>query len=208
MLKFKNSYYEIGVDEAGRGPLIGPVYAAAVFWDKPSNESIIDSKKLTKKKRKLAYEWITENIKYYGIGSASVEEIDNLNILHATKLAMKRAINNLIDKLSEDNIKPKHVIIDGCYWEKYHEFMCDKTINLESVVKGDNKYLSIAAASILAKESHDNYIRDLVNLNPLLDANYKLLSNMGYGTKAHREGIIKHGLSAEHRKSFKIKIDS
>jgi len=130
---------ECGIDEAGRGPLIGYVYAAAVILDSEldiPDKLIIDSKKLSKKKRKEAYDWILKNIKNYGIGFATNEEIDTINILEATKLAMERAISNL-------PIKPTHYIIDGTGWEKKFT-----DLNVKSIVKGDSKYFSIAAASI------------------------------------------------------------
>lgn len=187
---------ECGLDEAGRGPLIGNVYAACVIWDKdliPPNNLIIDSKKLTPKKRKLAFEWIIKNIKHYGIGYSTSTEIDDINILQATKLAMERAIDNLTD------IKPTHFIIDGTGWEKQMPH-----INVKSIVKGDSKYYSIAAASILAKEFHDEHIRNLC-INNDLNEKYDILKNMGYGTKKHIEGIHKYGSCEYHRKSFKIK---
>ena len=205
MNKLKNSIYEIGIDEAGRGPLFGNVYACAVVWEQELNNDLInDSKKLSKKKRKIAYDWIKENIKYYGIGYATNEEIDELNILQATKLAMKRAIDKCIEKIN-NQFKIKSIIIDGCYWEKYHSEFCDENIKLESVVKGDSKYLSIASASILAKEYHDEHIKQLIDLDNSLNEKYNLLKNMGYGTKAHIQGIKEYGLSKYHRKSFKLK---
>jgi len=186
---------ECGIDEAGRGPLFGNVYAAAVILDSNliiPEKLIIDSKKLSKKKRKDAYEWIIQNVKNYAIGFATNEEIDTINILEATKLAMERAINNL-------PIKPTHYIIDGIGWEKKFN-----NLNATSIIKGDNKYFSIAAASILAKESHDNHIKELIEKNNELN-NYDLINNMGYGTKKHIEAISKYGYSSYHRKSFIIK---
>lgn len=186
---------ECGIDEAGRGPLFGNVYAAAVILDSNliiPEKLIIDSKKLSKKKRKDAYEWIIQNVKNYAIGFATNEEIDTINILEATKLAMERAINNL-------PIKPTHYIIDGIGWEKKFN-----NLNATSIIKGDNKYFSIAAASILAKESHDNHIKELIEKNNELN-NYDLINNMGYGTKKHIDGINKYGPSKFHRLSFKIK---
>lgn len=186
---------ECGIDEAGRGPLFGYVYAAAVILDSDLDipeKLIVDSKKLSKKKRKEAYEWILQNVKNYGIGFATNEEIDKINILEATKLAMERAINNL-------PIKPSHYIIDGVGWEKKFT-----DLNITSIVKGDNKFFSIAAASILAKESHDKHIMEVIEKNNELDK-YDLTNNMGYGTKKHIEAIKKYGHSSFHRKSFIIK---
>lgn len=195
MLKFKNNINEIGIDEAGRGPLIGRVYAGAVIWDQSLEcEYINDSKKLSKKKRKLAFDWIHENIKYWGIGYADEKEIDNINILNATKLAMDRAIEDLKKKYKK---KVDYLLIDGCNWE-------NKFINyhVESIVKGDSKYYSIAAASILAKEYHDIHINDIILENPEYNTRYDLLKNMGYPTKKHIEGIEKYGITEYHRKSF------
>jgi ribonuclease HII len=190
---------EIGIDEAGRGPLIGRVYAGAVIWgkDTPDNSIINDSKKLSAKKRGIALEWIKKNVKAWGVGYAEPQEIDKMNILEATKLAMDRAVQNLIDNfnLQNQNIS---LIIDGTGWEKKF-----KDYSVKSFVKGDSKYLSIASASIIAKEYHDDHIKNLCLTNPELIEKYNLLSNMGYGTKNHMLGLEKHGNSIYHRKSFK-----
>ena len=181
---FKNNKYEVGIDEAGRGPFLGPVFAGAVIWgNAPLCDIINDSKKLSKKKRKEALAWIKENIKDFAVGMASVEEIDKYNILEATKLAMQRAVDNL----SEKNIDS--LLIDGVGWE--NKFI----IKTESIVKGDSKYYNIAAASILAKEAHDEYIIELCNKEKTLHDKYHLMNNMGYGTKKHIEGIKEYGLS-------------
>jgi ribonuclease HII len=187
----------IGVDEAGRGPLLGRVYAGAVIWNDSNIDDniyniITDSKKLTNKKRKIAYDYIINNL-MYGVGYASEVEIDEINILNATKLAMERSINNLVKKYDINNYK---LLIDGCNWEKYFN-------NCTSVIKGDSKFKCISAASIIAKESHDNYIHNLCNDNPELNEHYDLVNNMGYGTKKHIDGIIKYGISSFHRKTFK-----
>ena len=198
MLKFKENSFEVGIDEAGRGPLLGPVYAAAVIWDIDDDiEFIKDSKKLSKKKRKEAYDWILKNVKYWGIGFATEEEIDKINILNATKLAMDRSINDTKQKL-KNNLKINSLIIDGTNWEKFNF-----DYKTESIVKGDSKYYSIAAASILAKESHDRYIKDLIKENPDLIEKYDLENNMGYGTKKHLQGLVNYGPSKFHRISFK-----
>lgn len=192
-----NDIIECGIDEAGRGPLIGNVYAAAVIWPhnlKPDEKLIKDSKKLSPKKRKEALEWIKKNITHYSIGFATNQEIDDINILEATKLAMERAINNL-------QIKPTHYIIDGTGWEKKFTNL----ENIKSIVKGDDHYYSIAAASILAKEYHDEHIMELCKLNTELNEKYQLESNMGYASKKHIEGIKTYGQSEYHRKSFKLK---
>jgi ribonuclease HII len=196
MLNHYNNKDEVGLDEAGRGPLFGNVYAAAVIWNPesiPPEKLIRDSKKLSKKKRKEAYDWIINNVIDYGIGFSTNEEIDKINILEATKLAMERAINNLKNK-------PTNLIIDGVGWEKKFT-----DYNVNSIVKGDDKFYSIASASILAKENHDLHIENLCQNNQELDEKYNLKKNMGYGTKQHIDGIKKYGYSDYHRKSFVIK---
>ena len=193
---FNNEICEIGIDEAGRGPLLGNVYAAAVQWPDnliPPDNLIIDSKKLSKKKRKIDFDWILANIKNYGVGYATNQEIDSINILEASKLAMDRAINNL-------SIKPSCLIIDGTGWEnKFTNY------KVKSIVKGDSKFYSIAAASILAKELHDKHIEELCSQNENLDERYNILKNMGYGTKKHIDGIKQYGYTSFHRNSFVIK---
>jgi len=196
---YLNQDLEIGIDEAGRGPLIGRVYAAAVIWgkDTPDNLLINDSKKLSAKKRGKALKWIKSNVQAWGVGYAESEEIDKINILEATKLAMDRAIQNLITNfnLEKENIT---LIIDGTGWEKKF-----KNYTIKSIVKGDSKYFSIAAASIIAKEYHDEYIKELCLSNTELNEKYDLLNNMGYGTKKHLLGLEKYGNSIFHRKTFK-----
>lgn len=195
MLTKHQSYNEIGIDEAGRGPLIGRVYAGAVIWPEGLEPSILikDSKKLSQKKRKLALMWIKENIPKWSVGYAEHNEIDEINILEATKLAMQRAIDNL-----NVNMDDYELVIDGSGWyKKFPDY------RVYSIVDGDNKYYSIAAASIIAKEHHDEYIKELCSNNPELDTKYGLCKNMGYGTKVHLEGIKKYGISEYHRKSFK-----
>ena len=201
MEKYFFNQNEIGLDEAGRGPLIGNVYAGAVIWDpelKPPDGLITDSKKLSVKKRKLALEWIKQNIKYYGVGFATNEEIDKINILEATKLAMDRAIDNLKTKTAHLDLN--NLIIDGTGWEKKFT-----NYNVKSIVKGDSKYYSIAAASILAKEYHDEHILELCSKDPSLNEKYSLASNMGYASAKHIQGIKEHGYTNLHRKSFKLK---
>jgi ribonuclease HII len=201
MEKYFFNQNEIGLDEAGRGPLIGNVYTGAVIWDpelKPPDGLITDSKKLSVKKRKLALEWIKQNIKYYGVGFATNEEIDKINILEATKLAMDRAIDNLKTKAGQQDLNS--LIIDGTGWEKKFT-----NYNVKSIVKGDSKYYSIAAASILAKEYHDEHILELCSKDPSLNEKYCLASNMGYASAKHIQGIKEHGYTNLHRKSFKLK---
>ena len=192
---YKTNTMEIGIDEAGRGPLIGRVYAGAVIWNGEECTYINDSKKLTEKKREKALEWIMENIEYWGVGYADEKEIDNINILNATKLAMDRAIEDLKTRYTGKII---NIIIDGTGWEKKFT-----NYKVESIVKGDSKFYSIAAASIIAKQYHDMHIRELIENDPTLDTKYGLSSNMGYPTKAHMEGVKKYGASEYHRKTFK-----
>ena len=199
MQQYKNNCMEVGLDEAGRGPLIGRVYAGAVIWSETdtivNNDMINDSKKLTPKKRAIALDWIYKNIKYWGVGYADEKEIDKINILNATKLAMDRAIKNIIEK--NPHLVIKDLVIDGTGWDnKFNSY------NVSSVVKGDSIYYSIAAASIIAKESHDKHIRELITIDPTLDTKYGLSSNMGYPTKKHIEGVEKYGGSVYHRYSF------
>ena len=195
---YHDNKYEIAIDEAGRGPFFGPVFAGAVILgdidtDNDICKIINDSKKLSKKKRVICEEWIKENVLDYGVGFATAEEIDELNILQATKLAMNRAIENI-------NYENKELlVIDGVRWENQFD------IESVSIIKGDATYFNIACASILAKEAHDRFIEELCDKNPELNTRYDLLKNMGYGTKKHIEGIKEYGLSDYHRKTFKIK---
>jgi len=192
--KLNENEVEAGLDEAGRGPLIGRVYAAVVNWgDTPINDNVMDSKKLSQKKRKEVLQWIVKNVDEWAVGWAEADEIDSINILEATKLAMLRALKQL-------EFKPDYLIIDGVGWEKKIQ-----SYNIKSIIKGDANYYSIAAASIIAKEYHDDHIKTLCINHPELISKYDLLNNMGYGTPKHIEGIKKYGLSEFHRKSFKLK---
>lgn len=182
---------EVGIDEAGRGPLIGRVYAAAVIWPKNiDNPDVKDSKKISAKKRKEIKKWIENNSVAFGIGYSEPDEIDEINILQATYLAMHRALDNLKTKFDS-------ILVDGNRFKKYNK------IKHQCIIKGDTKFYSISAASILAKEYHDEHIKELCLMNPELDTKYKLLSNMGYGTKDHINGIKEYGITKYHRTSFK-----
>lgn len=175
----------VGVDEAGRGPLAGPVVAAAVIIKDPLLlGEVNDSKKLSKLKREKLFNIITENTEY-AIAQASVEEIDELNILQATLLAMRRAIKLI--KIKFDNI-----LIDG------NISPYKKHPNIFPIIKGDAKSLSIAAASILAKVTRDNIMNDLHISYP----HYCWNKNAGYGTKLHIEAIKTSGITIHHRKKF------
>ena len=176
--------YIAGIDEVGRGPLIGPVVTAAVILPKDFyDERINDSKKLTEKKRELLYEVIMENAISVGIGMSSNEVIDEINILEATKKAMLEAINNL-------SITPEHLLIDAV--------KLDTKIPQTPIIKGDAKSLSIAAASIIAKVTRDRMLIEMDKKYP----EYDFKHNKGYGTKKHIEAIYKYGVLKEHRKSF------
>lgn len=183
----------IGVDEAGRGPLAGNVVAAAVILKKYSSEldEINDSKQLSEKKREKLYDVIIKNF-HVGIGEASPEEIDELNILNATFLAMRRALRNLQRKCNIDHL----VLVDGNF--KIREY----TGKQEPVIKGDAKSLSIAAASIIAKVTRDREMIEEGKNYP----EYHFEKHKGYGTKAHREALNLYGPVPIHRKSFLTKI--
>ncbi len=192
---YKDSGLEAGVDEAGRGSIIGRVYAACVIWDRDleyNNEfKIDDSKKLSIKKREKLREYIEKNALAYGIGYCEPWEIDENNILVCAHWAMAEAIQN-----ATKNIKPDYVLIDGNSFSS----ICDFETHL--VVGGDAKYTSIGAASILAKTYHDEHIMKLIEENPELKE-YGLDKHMGYGTKKHLEKIDELGLTQFHRKSYK-----
>jgi ribonuclease HII len=174
-----------GIDEVGRGPLVGPVVTAAVIFPKDfNNEQINDSKKLNEKKREYLYNIIKENALSIGIGIVDNNRIDEINILNATKEAMIKAIKNL-------TIKPDYLLIDAV--------KLDIDIKSDSIIKGDEKSLSIAAASIIAKVTRDRMMYDLDKKYP----EYDFKNNKGYGTKSHIEAIKKYGILNEHRISFK-----
>ncbi len=175
-----------GVDEAGRGPLAGPVYAAAVILPpNPEIPGLNDSKKLTEKKREALFPIICETAIAYSIASASEEEIDRLNILQATFLAMRRAVEGL-------NVSPDLILIDG------NQTPPGLVVPAQTVVKGDALSASIAAASVLAKVSRDRYLLDLDKQYP----QYGFKKHKGYGTKAHYEALSQYGVSPVHRRSF------
>ena len=178
-----------GVDEAGRGPLAGDVYAAAVILDDGVLiDYLNDSKKLSEKRREELFDIIKKKARAYCVAKASVAEIDKLNILQATMLAMKRAVEGL-------GIKPDLALIDG---NKIPELNC----KAEYVIKGDAHSASIAAASVLAKVSRDRYMNDLAKKYP----QYLFEQHKGYGTKLHYEMLGKYGISDVHRKTFLKKL--
>lgn len=180
-----------GIDEAGRGPLAGPVYAAAVILPPDCEiEGLNDSKKLTEKKREALFDVIKEKALAYGIGTASEKEIDEINILNATFLAMKRAVEKL-------EIKPDLALVDG-----NREPHISDDIKEITIVKGDAKSMSIAAASVLAKVSRDRFMLEMAEKYP----QYEFEKHKGYGTKLHYERIAEYGISEIHRRSFLKKI--
>lgn len=193
--EIENSIYDsgieliCGVDEAGRGPLAGPVCAAAVILPRGFEiEGLNDSKKLSEKKRDELFDVIKENAVSYGIAFSSVEEIESLNILSATMLAMNRAISQL-------SPQPQLALIDGNRNKEIE-------INSQCVVKGDSKCADIAAASILAKVSRDRYMLEMAEKYP----QYHFEKHKGYGTKLHYEALRQYGPSEIHRLSFLRKM--
>lgn len=189
--EYKARGYNIicGIDEAGRGPLAGPVYAAAVILPPDCViDGLNDSKKLTEKKREKLFDEIKEKALAYGIASADEKEIDEINILNATFLAMKRAVDAL-------SVKPDLALVDGN--QKPHTGIEEVT-----VVKGDAKSMSIAAASVLAKVSRDRFMLETAKEYP----QYEFERHKGYGTKLHYEKIAQYGVCEIHRRTFLKKI--
>ena len=183
---------EAGCDEAGRGCLAGAVYAAAVILPPDyRNDTLNDSKQLTEKQRYRLREVIERDALSWAVGIVSPEEIDAINILNASFLAMHRAIGNL-------SIRPQHLLIDGNRFKPY------AGIPHTTVVKGDGKYLSIAAASVLAKTYRDDYMDGLGKIYPA----YGWQKNKGYPTQAHRDAIRLYGVTPYHRKSFNLLGDA
>lgn len=188
----KSHYYEdlieAGCDEAGRGCLAGSVYAAAVILPSDyQNELLNDSKKLTAKKRYALRGEIERDAIAWAVDIVTPEEIDKINILNASFLAMHRALDQL-------KVRPEAVIVDGNRFKPYQD------LPSTTIVKGDGKYLSIAAASILAKTYRDDYMLSLAEEYP----QYDWQSNMGYPTKKHRQAILEHGITPYHRKSYNL----
>lgn len=204
MLKSRYKYdtsLEAGFDEAGRGCLWGPFHAAAVIWKQESewtdeirrlSEKIKDSKKLSEKKRNALYEDIMKHAESYGIGIVSSQEIDSWGMTKSNRTAFERALVNL-------SKQPQRILIDGCL-----------AINtsIEQIVEPslDNTYICVAAASILAKVSRDNAVKEMVEKDNVLDEKYDLAKNKGYGTLKHRNGILKHGKHNLHRNLFLRKL--
>ena len=188
----KNNYYEgkieAGCDEAGRGCLAGSVYAAAVILPEDyQNELLNDSKQLTEKRRYQLREMIERDAIAWAVGIVTPEKIDKINILNASILAMHRALDQL-------KVRPEAIIVDGNRFKPYQK------LPHTTIVKGDGKYLSIAAASILAKTYRDDYMNKLAEEYP----QYDWISNKGYPTKKHREAIRQFGITPYHRKSYNL----
>tara|TARA_B100001057_G_scaffold499405_3_gene609918 strand:- start:602 stop:1228 length:627 start_codon:yes stop_codon:yes gene_type:complete len=197
------SKVEVGIDEAGRGCLFGPVCVGAVIWPKQDPlmngqepPEIKDSKKVSEKKRLLLKEYIETHALAWSVQFVSHEEIDQLNILQATIKGMHLCIDDIRKKMSIDTI-----LVDGNHFKIYTDENLE-CINHECVISGDNTYKSIAAASILAKTHRDTYIYELVKQQKDLER-YALHKNKGYGTKIHMEALLQYGPVNGHRRSFK-----
>lgn len=191
----KENCIETGCDEAGRGCLAGPVFAAAVILpENISIPSLNDSKQCSEKLRLRLRDVIEKEALYFSVVAVSPEEIDQINILNASIEGMHRAIDAL-------GITPEHIIVDGNKFKPYIKE--GKTIPHQCIVKGDGKYCSIAAASILAKTYRDDYMRELAKEYP----QYGWEKNCGYPTKEHREAILKYGITPHHRQSYKLLPD-
>ena len=201
-----DSLIEVGIDEAGRGSLWGPLYAAAVIWpmreEEMSDEQkavallIKDSKKLSHKRRIHAANLIKDFALAWGVGSVSAQEIDEIGITRANQLAFERALETL-------SVTPERLLIDGClsiYQAPWS--MIPQVVEPEA----DGKYLTVAAASILAKVSHDEWVQDFCDLNENVAETYDLKSCKGYGTQKHRDGILKYGKHSQHRNLFLRKL--
>ncbi|WP_406682891.1 ribonuclease HII [Seonamhaeicola sp. MEBiC1930] len=185
---YSNYTLECGTDEAGRGCLAGPVTAAAIILPEAFENTILnDSKQLSEKKREFLKPIIEESALFFGVAHVFQKEIDSINILNASILAMHKSI----DKLHHT---PEFIIIDGNKFKPY------KNIPFETIIKGDGKYLSIAAASVLAKTHRDLYMNKIHEEYPM----YNWKKNKGYPTKEHREAIKKYGVTKYHRKSFRL----
>lgn len=179
---------ECGIDEAGRGCLAGPVTAAAVILPKDFKNTLLnDSKQLTEKKRHLLKSVVESDCITFGVAHVFQEKIDSINILNASILAMHKSIETL-------QVQPEYIIVDGNKFKPY------KKIPFQTIIKGDGKYLSIAAASVLAKTYRDEYMNKIHKEFPM----YNWKQNKGYPTKEHREAIKKFGITKYHRKSFKL----
>ncbi len=185
---YKENQIEAGCDEAGRGCLAGPVFAAAVILPPDFEDHLLnDSKKLTEKQRYLLRELIEKEALAWAVEAVSNEEIDKVNILNASFLAMNRAVQKL-------RVKPDHLLIDG------NRFRPQTKIPYTCMIKGDGRFFSIAAASVLAKTYRDDFMMKIHNEFPV----YKWIRNKGYPTRKHRDAIREHGVTSYHRRSFRL----
>lgn len=188
---------EAGCDEAGRGPLAGSVFAAAVILPPDFSNAILnDSKQLTERQRYMLREVIEREAIAWAVAEVTAEEIDRINILQASLLGMRRALDQL-------TVVPEHILVDGNKWKPYVPPGGLLEVPARTVVKGDATYMSIAAASILAKTYRDDYMLRLHEQYPM----YGWDENKGYPTAAHYEAIQKYGVTPYHRKSFNLKLD-
>ena len=192
--KYYEGKIEAGCDEAGRGCLAGSVYAAAVILPEGyQNELLNDSKQLTEKRRYQLREMIERDAVSWAVGIVTPEEIDKINILNASILAMHRALDQL-------KVRPEAIIVDGNRFKPYKDPSSNQSLPHTTIVKGDGKYLAIAAASILAKTYRDDYMNQLAEEYP----QYDWRSNKGYPTKKHREAIRQYGTTPYHRMSYNL----
>lgn len=208
-----DSSIEIGIDEVGRGPMLGRVYSAAVILPKDDifdHSEMKDSKRFSSEKKITEVaEYIKEHAIAWGVGYVDESVIDEINIRQATFRAMHMAIRECFQTFSEQDIETIsfHLLVDGSDFKPYMVMKGEyglMQIPHTTIVGGDNKYTSIAAASILAKVSRDEYINKLCGDNPILNERYGILKNKGYGTATHMAGIKEHGITKYHRKSFGI----
>lgn len=204
----ENNNWEIGIDEAGRGPLFGRVYTAAVVLPKDKDlfdHSLMkDSKKFTSKKKITeVYEYIKKNAIAYNVSYEDETTIDKINILQATFKSMHNSVRNILQNKPDDK-KIEKLLVDGNNFKPYTYLYNNHITQLNHICieGGDNKYSSIAAASILAKVERDKYIEELCEINPYLDDKYGILKNKGYGTRKHIDGIKQYGISEFHRKTY------
>jgi ribonuclease HII len=206
------SIIELGIDEAGRGPMFGRVYAGLVVLPKDDSfdhSQMKDSKKFhSKKKIEQVSEYIKENAIAWAVEYEDEQTIDDINILQATQSAMHKCIKKVLTKITDIDQDKLLLLVDGNYFKPYTMFNKTKTkietIKYQMIEGGDNKYTSIAAASILAKVERDKYIEDLCVSNPELIELYGIDSNKGYGSKKHMDGIKQYGITKWHRKTFGI----
>lgn len=210
MLQFrhtKDTAIEVGIDEAGRGCFWGPLFAAAVVWideetmteeQKKLSLMIRDSKKISEKRRTVIAEEIKRHAKAWGIGSVSATEMQELGVTKANQLAFTRALQDL-----DMEKQPERILIDGCISIYDHPWaMIPQVVEPEA----DATYIAVAAASILAKTGRDSYVLAACKENPALDQRYGFISNKGYGTLRHRNGILEYGTTDEHRPQFLRKL--